>query len=276
MRIVHTIAELRATLPGQGPVNLVPTMGNLHAGHLSLVAMARRRTGLLVTSIFVNRMQFGPQDDYGRYPRTLEQDCALLEAAGCDVVFAPEDAEIYPEAQEYRLVPPSGLADIFEGASRPGFFTGVCTVVLKLFHIVQPQAAFFGKKDYQQLLIVRRMVQQLALDIDIIGCDTVRDADGLALSSRNGYLSPTELAEAVELSRALSHLARNARAGSVAVAQLEREAMQSLRTRGWEPDYIAVRRSADLTVPSPADALVVIGAARLGATRLIDSIEVPA
>jgi pantoate--beta-alanine ligase len=275
VRIVHTIADLRAALEGAGPVNLVPTMGNLHAGHLSLVGAARQRPGVLVTSIFVNRLQFGPRDDFSRYPRTLESDCRQLESAGCDVVFVPADAEIYPQDQEYKVVPPAATADIFEGAVRPGFFVGVCTVVLKLFHIVRPDTAFFGKKDYQQLLIVRRMVQQLSLSIDIIGGETVRDANGLALSSRNGYLSPAELVEAAELGRTLRKLAGEARAGGVAWPDLEHRAMQSLRSRHWHPDYIAVRSAADLGVAEAGDPLIVIGAARLGGTRLIDNYEIP-
>ena len=275
MRIVHTIAELRAALAGAGPVNLVPTMGNLHAGHLSLVKVARQRRAVLVTSIFVNRLQFGPQEDFSRYPRTLDSDCRLLEGAGCDVVFAPSGDEIYPQDQEYRLVPPAAIADMFEGAVRPGFFIGVCTVVLKLLHIVQPDAAFFGKKDYQQLLIVRRMVEQLAVQTEIVGCETVRDGNGLALSSRNGYLSAAELAEAAELNRTLRKVAMDIRAGAAAWPDLERRAMQSLRSRHWRPDYIAVRRSADLSVAEPKDPLIVIGAARIGGTRLIDNYEVP-
>ena len=275
MRIVHTIAELRAALSQAGPVSLVPTMGNLHGGHLSLVDAARQRPGVLVTSIFVNRLQFGPQEDFSRYPRTLDNDCRLLDRAGCDIVFAPSDAEIYPQEQEYRLVPPAAMADIFEGAVRPGFFIGVCTVVLKLFHIVRPDAAFFGKKDYQQLLIVRRMVQQLALPTDIVGCETVRDGNGLALSSRNGYLNAAELAEAAELGRVLRKVGSDIRAGGVGWPELEHGAMQLLRSRHWQPDYIAVRRSADLGVAEPTDPLIVIGAARLGATRLIDNYEVP-
>jgi pantoate--beta-alanine ligase len=275
VRIVHTIAELRAALGRAGPVNLVPTMGNLHGGHLSLVNAARQRPGVLVSSIFVNRLQFGPHEDFSRYPRTLDSDCRLLDSAGCDIVFAPSDAEIYPQEQEYRLVPPAAMADMFEGAVRPGFFIGVCTVVLKLFHIVGPDAAFFGKKDYQQLMIVRRMVQQLALPVEIVGCETVRDGNGLALSSRNGYLSAAELAEAAELGRVLRKVGIDIRAGDVAWPELERRAMQLLRSRHWQPDYIAVRRSADLGVAEPTDALIVIGAARLGGTRLIDNYEVP-
>jgi pantoate--beta-alanine ligase len=276
LRIVHTIADLRAALAGQGPVSLVPTMGNLHAGHLSLVDSARRYGGVLVTSIFVNRLQFGPHDDFSRYPRTLERDCELLANANCDVVFAPAEEEMYPQAQEYELVPPPAIAGIFEGAARPGFFVGVCTVVLKLFHIVGPDRAFFGKKDYQQLLIVRRMVEQLALPVDIVGCETVRDAGGLALSSRNGYLSPSELIEGAELGRTLREVASEMRRGQVARPELERRAMESLRSRGWQPDYVAVRRSADLGAPAAGNPLIVIGAARLGSARLLDNYEIPA
>jgi pantoate--beta-alanine ligase len=275
VRIVSTILELRAALAGAGPVNLVPTMGNLHAGHLSLVNAARQRPGMLVTSIFVNRLQFGPQEDFSRYPRTLDADCRLLESAGCDLVFAPANEQMYPQEQEYKLVPPSAMADLFEGAVRPGFFTGVCTVVLKLFHIVRPDAAFFGKKDYQQLLIVRRMVAQLAMPIEIVGCVTVRDDHGLALSSRNGYLSAAELLEAAELGRTLRKVASDVRAGAAAWPELEERATQSLRSRRWQPDYIAVRGRADLGIAGPNDPLVVIGAARLGGTRLIDNYEIP-
>jgi len=275
MRIVHTTADLRAALAGDTPVNLVPTMGNLHAGHLSLIAAARARPGVTVASIFVNRLQFGPQDDFSRYPRTLERDCVLLQDAGCDVVFAPADDEIYPQPQEYTVLPPPSIAGILEGAARPGFFIGVCTVVLKLFNLVGPRAAFFGRKDYQQLLIVRRMAAQLALAVDVIGCETVREANGLALSSRNGYLTPEELTEAPELSRVLRRVAAAAPgAGSAARAHLEQDALQSLRARGWDPDYVAVRRSEDLGVPASGDALIVVGAARLGGTRLIDNIAV--
>ncbi|MFI4889224.1 MAG: pantoate--beta-alanine ligase [Steroidobacterales bacterium] len=276
MRIVHSLADLRAALAGQRPVSLVPTMGNLHAGHLSLVEHARQRRGILVTSIFVNGLQFGPQDDFSRYPRTLDQDCRLLAGAGCDVVFAPSDEQMYPQPQEFRLAPPSAMADIFEGASRPGFFVGVCTVVMKLFHIVQPDVAFFGKKDYQQLLIVRRMVEQMALSIDIVGCETVRDANGLALSSRNSYLSPGQLIEGAELSRTLRAVASDVRTGGMAWPDLERRAMESLRSRQWQPDYVAIRRRTDLRLPAPSDPLIVIGAARLGGTRLIDNYEVSA
>src|SRR6202163_1166717 len=181
-------------------------MGNLHDGHLSLVRMARERGGEVVASIFVNPLQFAPHEDFAKYPRTLERDCELLAAGGCDIVFAPSEREVYPELQVYKVHPPARLADILEGHVRPGFFTGVCTVVLKLFNMVQPAAAVFGKKDYQQLLVVRSMVRQLALPIEIVAAETVRDASGLALSSRNGYLNDSQRAEAAQLHMALSKL----------------------------------------------------------------------
>jgi pantoate--beta-alanine ligase len=224
MRVIRTIAELRAALePGPRRV-LVPTMGNLHAGHLSLVRIARERGGLVVASIFVNRLQFAPHEDFATYPRTFDRDCELLAGCGCDIVFAPADGEIYPEAQGYTVSPPAGLADILEGQVRPGFFTGVCTVVLKLFNMVQPDAAVFGKKDYQQLLVVRAMVRQLALPIDMLAGETVRDASGLALSSRNGYLNDSQRTEAAQLYASLSRLAAAARSGRADWPALQREA----------------------------------------------------
>jgi pantoate--beta-alanine ligase len=283
MQIIRTIAELRAALqPGRKRV-LVPTLGNLHAGHLSLVRIARERGDLVVASIFVNRLQFAPHEDFATYPRTLERDCELLAGSGCDIVFAPADGEIYPEAQEYTVRPPAQLTDILEGQVRPGFFTGVCTVVLKLFNIVQPDAAVFGKKDYQQLLVVRSMVRQLALPIEMLAGETVRDASGLALSSRNGYLNESQLAEAPQLHTSLSKLAAAARSGRTDWPALEREAQESLRARGWQPDYVAVRRRTDLgeppaaqpsaAHPSTGEPLVALAAARLGGTRLIDNLE---
>jgi pantoate--beta-alanine ligase len=273
MQIIRTIAELRAALqPGRRRV-LVPTLGNLHAGHLSLVRIARERGDLVITSIFVNRLQFAPHEDFATYPRTFERDCELLAGSGCDIVFAPADGEIYPEAQEYTVRPAARLTDILEGQVRPGFFTGVCTVVLKLFNIVQPDAAVFGKKDYQQLLVVRGMVRQLALPIEIVAADTVRDASGLALSSRNGYLNESQRAEAAQLHASLSKLAAAARSGRTDWQALEREAQQFLLARGWQPDYVAVRRRTDLREPSAGDPLVVLAAARLGGTRLIDNLE---
>ncbi len=274
VRIVESIAELRAALQGAHAVNLVPTMGNLHDGHLSLVRLARQRPGVVVTSIFVNRLQFTPSEDFSRYPRTFERDVELLGSAGCDIVFAPPEAEMYPEPQQYHVTPPGPLADLFEGAARPGFFTGVCTVVVKLFNIVRPDVAVFGKKDYQQLLVIRNMVSQLALPIEIVAAETVRTAGGLALSSRNGYLDTAQLIEAVELSRTLRGMVAAIRAGATGFADLEQAALASLRARGWQPDYVAVRRARDLGVPGPGEDLIVIGAARLGDTRLIDNCEV--
>ncbi len=292
MQIVHTIADLRRALHGASLRAFVPTMGNLHDGHLDLMRLARaeadRRTpssssgvgAKTVASIFVNRLQFGPNEDFDTYPRTLENDCALLEANGCDVVFAPSEKDLYPEPQVFKVHPPAELADILEGAFRPGFFVGVSTVVHKLFNIVQPDVAVFGKKDYQQLMVIRRMVQQMALPIEIIGSETRRAEDGLALSSRNGYLSVEERAEAVQLSMALKGLAAAARAGNAAgqldVAAAEAAAMDALRQRGWAPDYITLRRQHDLSpVTGPcAEPLVVLGAAKLGKTRLIDNLEV--
>ena len=274
MRVIHTVAELRQTLDGAARAAFVPTMGNLHDGHLSLVRLAREQGGPVVASIFVNRLQFAPHEDFDTYPRTLERDCELLRSAGCDVVFAPSEAELYPEPQGFTVQPPGALADILEGHFRPGFFTGVCTVVSKLFNCVQPRVAVFGKKDYQQLMVIRRMVQQLALPIEIVAGETSRAEDGLALSSRNGYLDAAERAEAVALSRELHAIAAALRDGQRDLARLEDQALRSLSARGWKPDYVAIRRQADLALPADDDALVVLAAARLGSTRLIDNIEV--
>ena len=273
MRVIHTIAELRQALAGATATAFVPTMGNLHEGHLSLVRLAPERGGPVVASLFVNRLQFAPHEDFDTYPRTLERDCELLRGAGCDLVFAPAERELYPEPQRFVVQPPAELADILEGHFRPGFFTGVCTVVAKLFHCVQPRSAVFGKKDYQQLMVVQRMVQQLALPIEIVAGETGRADDGLALSSRNGYLSASERAEAPALARELHRLAQRLRDGERDLGVLERDAMAALSRRGWAPDYVAVRRRADLGVPVAGDALVVLAAARLGGTRLIDNLE---
>jgi pantoate--beta-alanine ligase len=273
MRIVPTIAELRRVLADAPGAALVPTMGNLHAGHLALVRLARAGGTPVVTSIFVNRLQFAPHEDFDTYPRTFERDCELLRAEGCDIVFAPAESELYPEPQVYTVQPPPELAGILEGQFRPGFFSGVCTVVLKLFNAVQPRLAVFGKKDYQQLMIVRQMVRQLALPIEIVAGETARADDGLALSSRNGYLTPAERAEAVALSRALNAVAAALRGGATEIAPLEEAALQTLRRRGWQPDYVAVRRQRDLGSPIAGEPLVVLGAAKLGSTRLIDNLE---
>jgi pantoate--beta-alanine ligase len=282
MKVVHTITELRTALSGRGPVALVPTMGNLHDGHLALIDLARQHagaSGLVAASIFVNRLQFAPHEDFDRYPRTLERDGELLAARGCDVVFAPDEAELYPEPQGYKVHPPAELADILEGAFRPGFFVGVCTVVMKLFQCVQPDIAVFGKKDYQQLAVLRGMTRQFALPIEIVAGETLRAADGLALSSRNGYLSETERAEAVNLSRMLQTVRGHVLGGDCELDAVERRAMEVLRERGWVPDYVAVRRRADLLPPTAEqlaadEPLVVLAAAKLGKTRLIDNLEI--
>jgi pantoate--beta-alanine ligase len=273
MRIIQTIAELRTALSGQRDINFVPTMGNLHDGHLSLVRAARQRPGCVVASIFVNQLQFAPHEDFATYPRTLERDCELLSNGGCDIVFAPSAQEIYPEIQEYKVHPPAKLADILEGSFRPGFFVGVCTVVLKLFNIVNPAVAVFGKKDYQQLLVIKNMVRQLALPIEIIPAETVRDPSGLALSSRNGYLNESQRVEAVQLSKALRKVAGDVQSGRTDWQQIERSAFESLVARGWQPDYVAIRRRSDLQAPVESGPLVILAAARLGATRLIDNLE---
>ncbi len=274
MNIVHTLPELRAALKPFERRAFVPTMGNLHDGHLALVRQAKPLGDVTVASIFVNRLQFLPHEDFDTYPRTLEADCTKLAAAGCDVVFAPSEKELYPEPQTFKVQPPTELADILEGHFRPGFFTGVCTVVMKLFQCVQPTSAVFGRKDYQQQMVLRRMVQQFAMPIDIVAGDTQRAADGLALSSRNGYLSDAERAEAVQLSKALKAMAEQLRGGNTDYAAIEAQAMEILKQRGWQPDYMVARRRHDLQAPQAGDALVVLGAARLGKTRLIDNLEV--
>jgi pantoate--beta-alanine ligase len=282
MLIARTIEELRQHLRESDCPAFVPTMGNLHEGHLTLLRQAKTCGDLSVASIFVNRLQFLPHEDFGSYPRTWTDDCAQLEAEGCDLLFAPDEAELYPQAQTFKVQPDPVLADILEGQFRPGFFTGVSTVVMKLFMAVfvgkAQGVAVFGKKDYQQLMVIRQMVRQFALPIEISGVDTCRAHDGLALSSRNGYLSSDERAEAVQLSQALRQLGQAALATGAALPSqlplLEAEAMQTLRQRGWQPDYLTVRRRTDLQAPQAGDALVVLGAAKLGKTRLIDNLEV--
>lgn len=279
MKVIRTITELRAHLANYQRPAFVPTMGNLHDGHIALVKQAKTLGDITVVSIFVNRLQFLPHEDFGTYPRTLEADCAKLEAAGCDLVFTPGEQDLYPEPQGYKVTPPTELADILEGHFRPGFFTGVCTVVLKLFNCVQPRVALFGAKDYQQQMVIRRMVAQLAQPIEIVTGATLRADDGLALSSRNGYLSPAERAEAVQLSRTLKGMIVALQNGERNVAAIEQHAMKTLADRGWHPDYLTVRRRHDLQPPQAGDlvhpdTLVVLGAARLGTTRLIDNLEV--
>lgn len=282
MRVLHTLAELRAALADTARPAFVPTMGNLHDGHLSLIRQARTLVGPgvpVVASIFVNRLQFGPNEDFDRYPRTLARDCELLEGAGCDLVFAPDERELYPAPQTFKVVPDAALADLLEGHFRPGFFTGVCTVVMKLLQCVQPQVAVFGRKDYQQLMVIRRMVEQFAMPVRIVAADTARADDGLALSSRNGYLSEAERTEAVQLSIALQAMQAAIRAGERDVAAIEARAMATMAARDWKPDYMTLRRRADLLAPTEADLvagtpLVALAAAKLGATRLIDNLEV--
>ena len=287
MQIAHSIDDLRRLLKPAKQRTFVPTMGNLHAGHLELVKVAKQTLpeAMSVASIFVNRLQFAPHEDFDSYPRTFANDCALLKAQGCDVLFAPQEKDLYPEPQVFKVHPPAELADILEGAFRPGFFVGVSTVVHKLFNCVQPDVAVFGKKDYQQLMVIKRMVQQMALPIQIVGVDTLRAEDGLALSSRNGYLSADERTRAVELSSTLKHMAVSVRDNlsdnqsgdaSKLITKIEEQAMQSLRDKGWQPDYLAVRHQHNLSaVTQFSDApLVVLGAARLGSTRLIDNLEI--
>lgn len=275
MQTHHTIAGLRAALAGAGRVAFVPTMGNLHDGHIALMREARARADVVVASIFVNRLQFGPSEDFDKYPRTLADDSARLKAAGVDFLFAPDEKEMYPAPQHYHVEPDPAHVNILEGAVRPGHFGGVATVVLKLFNIVQPDVALFGKKDYQQLMVLRNMVRELALPIEIIAGETIRADDGLALSSRNGYLSATERAEAPRLNRQLTWIRERVAAGERDFLRLETEAVAELAAHGWHPDYITIRRRSDLQAPTRDDApLVVLGAARLGSTRLIDNLEI--
>ncbi len=274
MQIHSAIPELRAALNKRGRVAFVPTMGNLHAGHLALMTQARAHGDTVVASIFVNRLQFGPNDDFDKYPRTFDDDCAKLRTAGVDLLFAPTESDLYPEPQQYHVDPPE-IQNQLEGEFRPGHFRGVATVVLKLFNIVEPQVALFGKKDYQQLMVLRNMTRQLALPIEIVGGETVRADDGLALSSRNGYLSSTERAEAPRLYRVLCRVADAIRKGERDYAKLQREAVTELDRNGWTTDYVAVRQRADLQPPTPGNgALAVLAASRLGAPRLLDNIEI--
>ena len=275
MEIHHTIAGLRAALKTAGRVALVPTMGNLHEGHISLMEQAHAHGDVVVASIFVNRLQFRPGEDFEKYPRTFAADCEKLTAAGVGHIFAPTEAEMYPQPQGYYIDPSPDQTNILDGEFRPGHFRGMATVVMKLFQIAQPQVALFGKKDYQQLMVIRNMVVELNLPIEIVAGETVRAADGLALSSRNGYLSAVEKAEAPRLYRLLEHSATALRAGSRDFAGLEQAAIAELRSHGWVPDYIAVRNRTDLQLPAFHDSgLVVLAAARLGSTRLIDNLEV--
>ena len=278
MQIHETIASLRTARSKAGPgrrVALVPTMGNLHEGHIALMTQARSHADQVVATIFVNRLQFRPGEDFEKYPRTFAADCEKLAAAGVEHLLAPDEAEMYPQPQTYQVEPPPEQAGILDGEFRPGHFRGVATVVMKLFHIARPDVALFGKKDYQQLMVIRNMVREFDVGIEIIGGDTVRADDGLALSSRNGYLTAAERAEAPRLYRVISGLAAEVRNGARAFAELEMQAMNTLSLNGWTPDYVAFRKKLDLQLPSAHDSgLVVLAAARLGSTRLIDNLEV--
>jgi pantoate--beta-alanine ligase len=277
MQVHATIAEVRAARKAMGVqrIAVVPTMGNLHAGHISLMCQAREHADRVIATIFVNRLQFRPGEDFEKYPRTFAADCAQLEAAGVDHLFAPTEAEMYPQPQTYHVEPPAVQSNILDGEFRPGHFRGMATVVLKLLNITQPHVALFGKKDYQQLMVIRNMVADFNLPIQIIGGETVRAEDGLALSSRNGYLSAAERAEAPRLFQVLSRLVAAVRAGNLDYKQLEQEAMAQLQVHGWLPEYVALRKKLDLQfAPAHDSGLVVLAAARLGSTRLIDNLEV--
>ena len=274
MEVLRTISALRERLKGEAGIAFVPTMGNLHQGHLELMRIARQHAGCVVASLFVNRLQFGQGEDFDRYPRTFNEDCEKLGKAGIDVLFAPEESELYPVLQEVTVnLPP--IAEELCGASRPGHFRGMATVVLKLFNIVQPDHAVFGKKDCQQLHLVRKMVSQLDLPVAIIAGETVREADGLAMSSRNRYLTGAERLEAPRLHRNLEKIKLALAAGERDFRRLESEARQDLENRGWKVDYLEVREAESLGKPGPSEKkLVVLGAAWLGKTRLIDNLEV--
>lgn len=280
MKVVDNIQELRDQLQGQLRVAFVPTMGNLHQAHLSLMKMARQYGDPVVASIFVNRLQFGPNEDFDRYPRTLLDDIAKMEQErDVYVLFAPSEKELYPEPQNFRVQPPDHLGRILEGEFRPDFFEGVCTVVLKLFSCVQPKVAVFGKKDYQQLMVVRSMCRQFQLPVEILAHETVREADGLAMSSRNRYLTADERAEAPALYQTLQRMQQQVKEQLLNATDIQEQACEYLRARGWDVDYMALRRQSDLLEPTAeqyaqGEPLVALAAARLGATRLIDNLEI--
>ena len=275
MQICQTVEALRQARRKAAKVAFVPTMGNLHEGHISLMTQAKAHADTVIASIFVNRLQFGPNEDFDKYPRTFADDCARLAAAGVDILFAPTEADLYPEPQEYTVEPPT-IQHQLDGEFRPGHFRGVATVVLKLFNIVQPDVALFGKKDYQQLMVIRNMTRQLALPITIIGGETIRAEDGLALSSRNSYLSADERHEATRLSRLLREIKTSIQAGNRQLTNLEAKASAELNASGWVTDYIAIRRQSDLQTPNANvdEPLVVLAASKLGKTRLIDNLEI--
>lgn len=285
MQIIHTIAELRAALKNQSDISFVPTMGNLHAGHIQLVEIAKQHATCVVVSIFVNPLQFSPTEDLANYPRTLAADCDKLALAGCDIVFAPSVGEMYADFdgknlnQSMTILPPP-IANVLCGATRLSHFAGVATVVMKLFNMVQPSVAVFGKKDFQQLFIIKEMVRQFNLPIEIIAGETIREASGLALSSRNGYLSDAQRIQAAQLNSALRAIVHALKNGARDFLNLENNATEQLNNAGWEVDYISIRSSLTLQPAQSQDKhLVVLGAAKInnnqaGKTRLIDNIEV--
>lgn len=278
MEIYSNVADLRAALnklrQQNRRIGFVPTMGNLHAGHISLMHQAKTHADCVVASIFVNRLQFGPNEDFDKYPRTFEADCAQLREAGVEFLFAPTENDLYPEPQTYAVEPPE-IQFMLEGECRPGHFRGVATVVMKLFQIVQPDVAVFGKKDYQQLMVIRNMTNQFMLPIRIIGGETVRAEDGLALSSRNGYLSPEERAEAPRLQQTLQNIRQAVLSGDHDYEALCRKAAANLDSHGWKTDYISIRRQQDLAPATAADRdLVIVAASRLGTPRLLDNLEI--
>jgi pantoate--beta-alanine ligase len=283
MKIISDIQELRDHLRGQTRASFVPTMGNLHEGHLSLMRLARQHGDPVVASIFVNRLQFGPNEDFDSYPRTMQADIEKLEKEGVYILFAPTERDLYPQPQEYRVDPPQQLGDILEGEFRPGFFKGVCTVVLKLLSCVQPKVAVFGKKDYQQLMIIRQMAKQFALPVNIVPGETIRADDGLALSSRNSFLTASERAEAPKLQKALKEVREQvlqlSSRNTNTLSEIEKVAIAKLVGQGWQPDYIAVRQQSDLAPATneslqAGEPLVILTAAKLGQTRLIDNLEI--
>ena len=274
MEVISSIAALRQRLNNEASVALVPTMGNLHEGHLDLVRIAHQQAKCVVVSIFVNPLQFGANEDFGKYPRTLQADCDKLKACGVAVVFTPSEADLYPQPQQVTVEPPP-IAQELCGAFRPGHFRGVATVVLKLFNIVQPQVAVFGKKDYQQLHVVKLMVEQLNVPVNIIGAETMRASDGLALSSRNQYLNPVERTEATFLYLMLTEIQQALKNGAKNHVQLEEKAVNKLVSHGWQLDYVVIRSQTSLLAAVEGEReLVILVAAKLGKTRLIDNIEV--
>ena len=275
MRIHHTIADFRAARARLGRTAFVPTMGNLHEGHIALMRQAADAADAVTASVFVNRLQFGPSDDFDRYPRTLADDAEKLEQAGVTDLFAPDEAEMYPAPQTYTVEPYIQHVNILDGEFRPGHFGGVTTVVMKLLNIARPEVAVFGKKDYQQLMVLSNMVDQFAMPVRILAGETVRASDGLALSSRNGYLSDHERAKAPMLYRLLGNIRDSVAGGQHDFDTLQAKAMDELTTSGWQPDYVEIRRRSDLQKPEASDEkLVVLAAAKIGSTRLIDNLEI--